>query len=166
MPRLLPFIDAIVFARVYTQRLLDAIDPSDWFVVPAGCPTHVAWQVGHLAMAEYLLTLRQTRGARPEDEAILPADYIGRFGRESIPDPIPANNPTITELRAVFDRVHEAVLRELPLIPEKDLDSAPTRPHSLCQTKWESVRWAAHHEMVHAGQIGLIRRMLGKKQLW
>jgi hypothetical protein len=30
----------------------------------------------------------------------------------------------------------------------------------------EFLRWCGHHEMTHAGQIGLIRRMLGLSPVW
>jgi uncharacterized damage-inducible protein DinB len=66
----------------------------------------------------------------------------------------------------VFDRVHRQVLRELPGLPEADLDSPPFRPHPLARTKRECLFWCAQHEMVHAGQIGLLRRLLGHPPLW
>ena len=47
----------IVTARQYTESLLADIDPGDWFQQPAEVATHVAWQVGHLAMAQYGLVM-------------------------------------------------------------------------------------------------------------
>src|SRR5262245_36249532 len=55
-------IQQIEFARGYTLSLLADIDESDWFRLSDGCPTHIAWQVGHLAMAEYGLCLFRQRG--------------------------------------------------------------------------------------------------------
>jgi uncharacterized damage-inducible protein DinB len=69
-------------------------------------------------------------------------------------------------IRAVFDRVHEQVLRDLPSHPEADLDTPLSPPHSIAKTKHEALLWCAQHEMVHAGQIGLLRRLLGKPPLW
>jgi uncharacterized damage-inducible protein DinB len=66
----------------------------------------------------------------------------------------------------VFDRVHEQVLRELRGLEEGELDQPPLKPHSLAKTKQWSLLWCAHHEMVHAGQIGLLRRQLGYPPLW
>jgi hypothetical protein len=36
----------------------------------------------------------------------------------------------------------------------------------LCKTKLECLHWCSHHEAVHAGQIGLIRRLLGYPPIW
>jgi hypothetical protein len=159
-------LDQIVFARRYTLRLLDGFDPAEWFRMPAEGVTHVAWQVGHLAMAEYRMALERIRGARPGDEALISADFLRMFGRQSRPDPNPAHHPSPEEMRAVLDRVHEQVLRELPQHPEADLAAPPLQPHSLAATKLEALFWCAHHEMLHAGQIGLLRRLLGYAPQW
>ena len=57
MNRVPALIDTLVFARGYTVSLLDTIPTAEWFVTPAGCPSHVAWQVGHLAVSYTHLTL-------------------------------------------------------------------------------------------------------------
>ena len=49
--RIAAYIDNLAFARGYTVELLAAVPEADWFSMPAGCPSHIAWQVGHL-MAE------------------------------------------------------------------------------------------------------------------
>ena len=45
-------IDQIVAARQYTKSLLENIDQNNWFRQPVEKINHVAWQVGHLAMAQ------------------------------------------------------------------------------------------------------------------
>ena len=47
--------------------LFFAADPAEWFRQPTEGVTHIAWQVGHLALAEYWLTLERIRGRRPDD---------------------------------------------------------------------------------------------------
>ena len=49
-------------ARMYTKDMLSHIDPSDWFRQPNEGVTHVACQVGHLAVAPYRLELKRVRG--------------------------------------------------------------------------------------------------------
>lgn len=166
MNRLATAIENLIFARNYTLRFLDAIEPADWFRMPSEGVTHIAWQVGHLAMAEYRLALDRLRGVRPEDANLISESFLRRYGRESIPDPDLAKNPSIAEIRATFDRVHEQTLLELRAFPEEDLDTAPTKPHPLAATKLECLHWCSHHEMIHAGQIALLRRLLGKKYMW
>src|SRR5438876_11297762 len=85
--------------RGYTLRLLDKVEPADWFRQPSEGVTHIAWQVGHLAMAEYRLALERIRGRKPEDTKLIPDDFVRRFQRQSIPSADPAENPTPSELR-------------------------------------------------------------------
>jgi hypothetical protein len=161
MSRLQLAIDQIVFARRYTLRMLDQTPEAEWFKQLPGGVSHVAWQVGHLAFAEYRLALWRIRGPQPDDDGLLAPDFVRLFGVESVPDPDPAKNPTQAEIRAVFDRVHEQVLAELPGLDEAELDQPVVKPHVLAKTKLWALLWCAHHEMLHAGQIGLLRRQLG-----
>jgi hypothetical protein len=165
MSRLDLAIEQIVFARNYTIWLLDHTDPAQWFQQPAGV-THIAWQVGHLALAEYRLALERIRGARPEDAALMSDEFMRCLGRDSVPDADPAKYPSPAEIRAVFDRVHEQTLRELRQLDESELDTPVVKPHRLAKTKLWSLLWCAQHEAVHAGQIGLLRRQLGHAPLW
>jgi hypothetical protein len=159
-------IEQIAFARNYTVRLLRHTDPAEWFRQPAGGVSHIAWQVGHLAMAEYRLVLGRVRGPRPGDKELIAPEFLRAFGRESVPDPAPERYPAPAEIRAVFDRVHEQVLRDLPGLADADLDAPLLTPHALCSTKRAALFWCAQHEMLHAGQIGLLRRLLGHPPLW
>lgn len=159
-------LERMQFSRDYTNRLLETIDDADWFRMPSPEVTHVAWQVGHLAMAEYRLVLERIRGERPEDAALISSAFLKQFGRDSVPDPDPARSPSPAEIRTVYDRVHEQALRELPDFQESDWNSPPIKPHSLFTRKIDSLFWCAHHEMLHAGQIGLLRRLIGAKPIW
>lgn len=165
--RIAAFLDALAFARGYTVSLLDTIPAADWFVRPAGCPSHVGWQVGHLAFAEARLVVERVGGRTEIGGGVLPAEYVRLYGRDSVPDPDPAAHPSPAELRRVLDRVHEAALQTLRDTAETDLETLVVgTPHRFCRTKADFARWASHHEFLHAGQIGLIRRLLGKGPVW
>jgi hypothetical protein len=166
MTRLHLAIEQIVFARKYTLGLLDQTPPAEWFRQPPGGVSHVGWQVGHLAFAEYRLALWRIRGQRPEDDGLLSQEFTRLFGAKSVPDADPARYPAPGEIRAVLDRVHEEVLRELPGLTEADLDQVVPHPHPFAKTKLLALLWCAQHEMLHAGQIGLLRRQLGHPPLW
>jgi hypothetical protein len=159
-------IDQIVFARNYTIELLDQTPTADWFRQPPGSVSHVGWQAGHLAFAEYRLALWRIRGAQPQDATLFSQEFMRLFGADSVPDPDPARYADQGELRTVLDRVHEQVLRELPGLSDAELDEPVPHPHPYAKTKLLALLWCAHHEMVHAGQIGLLRRHLGYPPLW
>jgi hypothetical protein len=166
MSRLQLAIEQIVFARNYTLGLLDQTPASEWFRQPPGGVSHVAWQVGHLAFAEYRLALWRIRGPQPRDGDLVSQEFVRLFGAESVPDADPAKYPGPADIRAVLDRVHEQVLRELPGLGEGEMDRPVLHPHPLAKTKLWALLWCAQHEAIHAGQIGLLRRQLGYAPLW
>jgi hypothetical protein len=166
MSRIQTAITNIVFARNYTRWLLDSVPAADWFRMPDGCPSHIAWQVGHLAFAQYRLVLVRICGPKPDDANLFSEAFLKCFGRDSVPDPDPTRCPAVEAIRSVFDQVHDRVLADLPGVPDASLDEPLTPPHMKCKTKYECLHWCSLHEMVHAGQIGLIRRMLGYPPLW
>jgi hypothetical protein len=157
-------VEQINFARNYTIGLLEQTPMSEWFRQPPGSVSHVAWQVGHIAFAEYRLALWRIWGERPDDQALFSPEFRRLFG----PDSVPQANSTYppTELRAVLNRVHEQVLRDLPSLEEAELDQPVPHPHKFATTKLRALLWCAHHEMLHAGQIGLLRRQLGHPPMW
>ena len=164
MSRLQLAIGLIVFARNYTLGLLDKTPAEEWFRLPPGCISHVGWQVGHIAFSEYRLALWRIRGERPGDAAVFSPDFKRLFGADSVPQD--DSTYPLAELRAVLDRVHEQVLRELPGLDEAELDQPVPYPHPFATTKLRALLWCAHHEMLHAGQIGLLRRHLGYPPMW
>jgi uncharacterized damage-inducible protein DinB len=159
-------LEQIVFVRNYTTHLLDNVPPEDWFRQPSAGVSTIAWQVGHLAMAEYRLALERIRGRRPEDEGLIPEEFLKHFARASIPNPDPAQNPSVEHIRAVFESVHRQALAELETLSEDELSQPVLKSHPLAKTKQEALFWCSQHEMLHAGQIGLLRRQLGYAPLW
>jgi len=152
----------IAFARQYTQSLIEDVSDVEWFQQLGECSTHVAWQVGHLAMAEYGLGLFRMRGRQEGDAQLLPSRFRKLFAKGSYPDPNPDNHPSPAEIRQVLSRVHEQVLQELPGYTEAELDVSCDEPTALFETKLGALFFCSAHEMMHAGQIGVLRRLLGK----
>lgn len=152
----------ILSARQYLETLLADLDDPLWFTMPAGCGTHIAWQVAHLAMAEYGLCLFRQRGREPVDLELMPSSFRKQFQRGSQPQSDPAANPSPAEIREVLARVHAQVLRELPTFTDEQLRQPTEMPYAAEATRFGALLFCAHHEMLHAGQIGLIRRLLGK----
>lgn len=155
----------IEFTRTYTNDMLRHIHVDDWFRMPHEGVTHIAWQVGHLAMAEYRLLLERVRGKTPADGELIPSAYFDLFGKGSVPSRRAEDYPSSADIVGVYDRVHEQALEELPGLSDDALDEPPLTPHPLLQNKYDALCWMAQHEMLHAGQIGLLRRLFGDKPL-
>jgi hypothetical protein len=154
--------EQIEFARAYMLATLAEIDEGEWFAMPAGCPTHVAWQVGHLAMAEYGLCLFRVRGRQPIDLELMTSSFRKLFSRGTVPEGDTAKYPPAAEVRATLDRVHAQVLLEAPSFTAEQLQEPVEMPYAVEATKLGGLFFCSHHEMLHAGQLGLLRRLLGK----
>lgn len=154
-------IEQIRFAREYTRSLLDTIPEQLWFEQPAGAPSCVAWQVGHLAMAQYGLCLFRIRGRAEADLTLMSSAFRKKLSRGTTPDPDPATNPAVSEIREVFQRVYQQSLAEMPDYSEAVLQEPVDPPWAVQATKLGCLLFCSHHEMIHAGQLGLLRRLLG-----
>ncbi len=154
--------EQLVFARQYTLSLLDDIPLDDWFRQPLAGVTHVAWQVGHLAMAQYGLCLFRMRGRREADAGLMSSGFRKKFSRGSQPDPDPARHPSAAEIRDVLDRVYHQAMEELPHYAAGALAEPIEEPYAVYPNRLGGLVFCACHEMLHAGQIGLLRRALGK----
>lgn len=166
MSRLREALDQIDFARKYTLTRIETVPLSEWFIIPPGGVSHIAWQVGHIAMAEYRICLERLRPRTAADEYMISDDFLKMFSRESTPTIDPAASPSAAEIRSVYHRVHARIVEELQTYPDPELDLTPLKPHPLFNTRYAGLRYAPLHEMIHCGQIALIRRMLGQKPLW
>jgi DinB family protein len=155
-------IQQIQFARSYTLSLLDGIEPGDWFAMPAGAPTHLAWQVGHLAIAQYGLCLFRIRGRQEIDAELMTSSFRKQFSKGSTPDADASKYPPPAEIRGTFDRVYQQAMMELPTVSEATLSEPVDLPFvEGFPNKLGALLFCSHHEFLHAGQIGLLRRLLG-----
>lgn len=161
-------IRQIEFARRYTQSLLEDLTDDEWYFVPESSElvTHIAWQCGHIAMAQYGLTLFRQRGRASVDSSLMSGKFRKRFMRGTEPTADRAEYPTPSEILEVMEKVHRQMLIEAPELDGDHLDEELDEgPHAGFATKYGSFLFCAPHEMVHAGQIGMLRRMMGKEPL-
>ena len=161
--RLQSALERIQFARQYTNRFLPGLTDAEWFWHPPGFITHVAWQVGHLAVAQYNLCLRRSRAAA--DETLIPESFVNLFKLGSVPVADAAAYPPRAEIERVFDAVHRQVVTELAQRTDEELDVPVHEPHPVFKTKLEAIEYAHQHELIHAGQLAMLRRLMGKPAL-
>jgi hypothetical protein len=161
-PRVELALQHLESARVYMRGLLEDLTPEEWFWTPQPAISHIAWQVGHLAVAEYGLMLFRQRGRQEVDSELMSGAFRKLFMKGTSASADRAGHPTPEEILAVLDRVHQQVLLEAPGYPDADLDQPIDPPHSVYPTRLGSLLFAGDHEMLHAGQIGFLRRLMGK----
>ena len=179
--RLETAIRRIEFVRNYTMTLLEDLEPDDWFWMPGGSKTggsetggsetgnfttHIAWQVGHIAMSEYGLTLFQQRGRNREvDAKLMSSKFRKLFMRGTDPSQDIENHPSPDEILSVLDKVHQQMRTEIVTYDGDSLDQELGPPTSSYATRYGALLFAGDHEMIHAGQIGMLRRLMGKAPL-
>jgi hypothetical protein len=99
------------------------------------------------------------------DLELMSGSFRKQFSKGSQPEPDPARNPTPAEIRTVSQRVHCQVLLETAGYSDALLGEPVEEPHLAFGTKLGALFFCSHHEMLHAGQIGLLRRLLGRPPL-
>ena len=160
--RLQAALERMQFSRSFTQQFLGDLADEEWFWTPPGMTTHIAWQTAHLASSQFGLCLLRVRGRIATDDGLIPETFFEKFRIGSTPQSGAENNPPLTEIRRVFDAVQAQSLLELGERTDADLDVPVDKPHPVFTTLLGAVEWCSQHELVHAGQIALLRRLMGK----
>ncbi len=159
-------IEQSQMVRQMLKKHLADLSPEQWFWTPGAGLTHVAWQVGHLAASEYALLMKRVRGVEEGDQRFMPEEFFATFGRGSVPNPDPAQNPPVAELLRVFDDVHERCMTAAAGYDEAELDQPIEQPHPVFKTKLAAVEYQPVHEAMHIGQVVLLRRLMGFSVSW
>lgn len=154
-------IGQIQWAREYTLELLEATPKELWFEMPDGLPTHVAWQVGHLAYSQYGLCMFRIRGREPEDLEIVPSVFRKKYARSSTPNPDASKQPSADELQERLITVHDRAIKELKEVDAAVLLEPVDMPYAVYPSKLGCLLFCPLHEQIHSGQIGILRRALG-----
>lgn len=161
-------LDQLKSAREYLFSMLEGLSEEEWFFFPKDVAeglefkTNVAWQVGHLAMAEYGLLLFRQRGRAEVDLGLMPGKFRKAFGKGSTPVADPEKSPGKDAILQRLEKIHCQVLEEAPTYTEESLAEPVGMPYFGYANKFGAMLMASHHEMLHCGQIGILRRLMGK----
>ena len=145
--------------------LIESVPKELWYVRPAGAASHVAWQVGHLAVSQYGLMLFRQRGRTPGDLELMPGWLRKQFGRGTVPAASAAEMPTPQELLDKLSNIHQQALEEVRGLSPTVLAGPIDMPYAVYPVKLGALLFAPVHESLHAGQIGMLRRLHGLEPL-
>lgn len=150
-------------SRDWTRKLLADLAGTDWGFQPGPGLAHALWLCGHLACSENLLIHVRALGA----DSLLDDDFTRHF---PIGGPVRSirehDFPPVEAVHRIMDDVHRQTLfalREVDdgLLAEPCMGAAG-KPHPHYRDKRSAVVHCMRHEAFHAGQLAMLRRLLGK----
>ena len=152
-------------SRDWTIKLIADLEGDQWTFQPAEGVQHALWICGHLAVAEHLLVLTRSLGRGEPDAEFAKHFPVGapvRSGRDD-------DHPSPQVVRARMDGTHAQVLEAIRSMSEEQLAArcygkdGTTHPHYT--TNRGAIAHCSRHEGFHAGQIAMLRRLMGKSFL-
>lgn len=155
----------IAFTDTMFREFIDGLEPDLWFRMPNEGVTHIAWQVGHVTIANYGLGMMRIRGKRAEDASLIPESYSSAFGRGSTPSKDQSIYPSPERLVEIYKKVNDQLLAEMETYTLEQLEEPSLPEHPLFKTKFDTLVFLPYHTNQHLGQMGLLRRLAGKDPL-
>ena len=152
---------ALANSQALLHRYVADLTPQEYLHRPTAKANCAAWTIGHLALTDRRC-LANTFGVG--DLPPLPEGFEKTFSRdEGCPEA--ASFGDVSMLMPLFDqhrnRLIDAVKRAAPEQIAKPLE----KPHPMFANAGEQALFMAIHTSMHAGQITIIRRSLGRPPL-
>ena len=152
--------DAIVYALTgggqLVRRFVEDLKPEEFLHRPSPNANCVAWVVGHLALSDRN-ALKRLGASLPE----LPAGFEHRFSRDE-GCPQAKEFGDVSNLLSIFEDHRRRLIEAVRSATPEQLDRPVDPPHPRFKTPGEFATFMGLHSAMHAGQITLIRRSLGK----
>lgn len=118
--------------------------------------SHVKYIAGHLLNSQY--GLAQIAGVGPE---VKWNELFAVMGQSEATDQ--DIYPHIDEIKAEWNNLHEPIMDGLSKLTTNDLASIPPTPfNQVSESIGQLWAFINHHQAYHIGQIGILRRALGK----
>ncbi|MCA9242770.1 MAG: DinB family protein [Phycisphaerales bacterium] len=144
------------FSRRMALALLDGIPREHRLHVPVTDGNHATWIAGHLAWEDddILSHLVPGRGSK------LAESWHGRFAQGSRPGGDAAAYPAYDEIRAALDRFRAELIGYLSDSVDRLGNPLPDGIHAFAKDLGALMPALACHEMIHVGQLTVIRKSL------
>ena len=149
------------FARsqMVTNMLLDDLSDAEIMQRPAPGANHIAWQLGHLVSSLRFFG----EMIKPDSMPPLPDGFAEQHDKETAGSDDPAAFLSKDEYVKLLDEQRLALLGLLDSLQDDDLQAdAPEQIRDYAPKVIDMIGLTAEHEMMHSGQISVLRRKLGK----
>ncbi len=106
--------------------------------------------------------LFRQRGRAEGDIQLMPGWLRKNFGRGSQASVDADYNPSPEEMMTRLDQIYQQSMAEAANLPASLLSEPAEMPYAVFPMKLGALLFAPLHESIHIGQIGVLRRLLGK----
>jgi hypothetical protein len=148
---------SLTLSGAMLHRYVDDLSPQEMLHRPTPEANCTAWLIGHLILTE--------RGALGRlgvsDLPALPDGFEKQFSRDE-GCPQASEFGDVSRLMGLFDQHRNRTIEAARRAAPDQLDKPLEKPHPMFKTAGEFANFAAAHAMMHAGQITIIRRSLGR----
>jgi len=152
-------------ARAFLKRLIKDIPEEQWFEIPKGHYSNIAWQVGHIILTQNYNSITVVVGLHPEAKKIVNfREFVPLYTAGSDPKNVTPEVTSREKLLEQLDAMGELTNRILRELPEEELAKPLLEfglRHPFAKTKYEALSWTSQHEMWHCGQIASLKNFLG-----
>ena len=144
------------------KHLADLTD-ADLLTRPVPGANLALWQLAHLARFEGMLA----KLVSPDHPFALPAVFAEVGGKNTAAVDDPKAFPTKAEVVDVLDGAHAAQLAGLPRLSDEQLAGpSPEQFRGFAPRLGDLLAMGPMHAMMHLGQIQVLRRTLGKPNVF
>jgi hypothetical protein len=154
--------EIVEFGHVVMRLYVGDLTDDELLVRPVPGSNHAAWQVGHLIGSTCGIVESLGHEAPP-----LPDGFEPAHSRETAGSDDPGRFATRDEYLALMDRVKAASLAAVEATDESALgEPAPESMREYAPTVSSALLLLGTHWLMHAGQVAVVRRKLGKPPLF
>jgi len=153
--------EILASSRYIMSTYLKDMTDEDILVCPVEGAHHAAWQLGHLIVSESCMM----DGVKPGAGIVLPPNFESAHGKE-VPLDSKIGFWKVAEYRELLTNQRAKTLELLTSLSDAELAKpAPEFMRAYAPHVSSVFLSIATHETMHAGQIAVIRRRLGKAVL-
>jgi len=153
-------VHSLIVAKGMLARFTADLMPAEYLHRSCDGANCTAWIIGHLILSERGALKRL--GFTPEQMPALPEGFETRYARDETA-PKSASYGDVSGLMELFNAHRDLFISAVRALPPEKLDGTLEKPHPMFATIWEYITFmGAIHLTMHAGQITMIRRSMGK----
>jgi len=143
-------------SKLMLHRFTDDLKADEYLHRPTPKANCVAWLIGHMALADRRMLV--LLGVEPPK---LPEGFDKQFSRDE-GCPQAGEFGDVSRLLPIFDQHRDLLIESVKKATTEQLDKPTERIMPMFKNVGELINFMALHTTMHAGQITIIRRSLGK----